>query len=528
VAGSGVDAGHGGSGGAGGRDAGADVPPFAGVSRQIATGPALLVGNGINSCTRQPSATGDRWCAFARQGTQGQVELWVADVTKVVAGTAITCDGSDANCIRLTTNLFVDQTNAFVRDGFDGDTLIYYAETGPAFNATAGTFIGPAYAWRPGWTGGRKLTSDSGVRCAGQAQAGVAVCFDNGVSGTCPNSTAQCVTYDLHAGPLPAAAGAPLPTIETVLLSTSLDAASVVKFEYDFSPDGAYVAWSARPTATGVETLKVLHFGDAAPTTVAADVTRWMVSPDAARWYWLRSYNYDVSGAPSGTLQAAAFPGGGAPVTLANGVGDFNSAGTRGLLFEDGFAAGAGTLKVIADRDTFAAVTTLDTGVIGVLGISQDGRRALYAKSQDTTNGTIDLYLATAGATPCTLSQQPVAVPLATFLASGSGAVWARLDPTTGLPTGLFTASDACTSTSFASGIDAWQVVGDLGFVYGDDTTDGTTVTLRASKVVAGVLPAGPAIHSLVDPVFSSVASLSAVVYVDTTQGSVWVSSPVP
>jgi hypothetical protein len=339
------------------------------------------------------------------------------------------------------------------------------------------------------------------------------------------------VTYDLHAGPLPAAAGGPLPTIETVLLATSLDAAGVLKFEYDFSPDGAYLAWSARPTATGVETLKVLHFGDAAPTTVAADVSRWMVSPDVARWYWLRSFNYDVSGAPSGTLQAAVFPGGGAPVTLATGVGDFTSAGTRGLLFEDGMVAGAGALKMIADRDTFAAVTTLDTGVIGVFDISQDGRRALYAKTQDATNGTNDLFLATGGATPCALSQQPVAASFATFLASGGGAAWAAYDLTTGLATGFFTASDACTSSSFASDILTWQVVGDLGLVYGADSTDGMTMTLRASKVVAGGLPAGPAIHSLVDPVFSSVASVSAVVYVDDSagaQGGVWVSSPVP
>jgi hypothetical protein len=529
----GADAGAGGAGGAGGSDAGADVPPFVGASRQISTGgPAALVGNGLNSCTRQPSATGDRWCAFARQNAQAQIELWVADVTRVVAGTPITCDGSDASCLLLTTNLFLDPANAVAQDGFDGDTLIYYAETGPTFSSTAGTgFIGTVYAWRPGWTAGRKLTSDSGVFCQGQAQAGVAVCFDNRVEGTCPNSTTACLLYDMHAGPLPAAAGAPLPTIETVLVSTSLDATGVSKFEFDFSPDGAYLGWSARPTATGVETLKVLHFGDAAPTTVAADVSRWMVSPDVARWYWLRSFNYNVSGAPSGTLQAAVFPGGGAPVTLANGVGDFASAGTRGLMFRDGMAAGSGTLKVIADRDTFAAVTTLDSGVLGVLDISQDGRRALYAKTQDTTNGTNDLYLVTAGATPCTLSQQPVAAPLGTFLASGSGAVWARFDPTTGLGTGFFTASDACTSSSFTSDIFAWQVVGDVGFVYGADSTDGATMTLRASKVVAGVLPAGPAIHSLVDPVFSSIASLSAVIYVVDVagaQGGVWVSSPVP
>src|SRR5262249_43264143 len=202
-------------------------------------GVVRLIGNGPDSFTNQVPATGDRWCAFARMGAfQGFVDLWVINVTKAASGTTtVACDGSDPSCIRLTTNLFVsstasatsvDLTNSFFR----GDTLIYQAETGPTYDATTRRFVGKFYAWRPAWEGGRPISSDSARSCAVHPKAQASICLENrtylnpsGQACTFTDVTSDChLLYDLHAGALPASAGAAPPAkIATLLLQSNQD-----------------------------------------------------------------------------------------------------------------------------------------------------------------------------------------------------------------------------------------------------------------------------------------------------------------
>jgi hypothetical protein len=463
---------------------------------------------------------------------QGFVDLWVVNVTKAAAGT-VTCDGSDANCLRLTTNLFVvnatDPTKIdLAQHSFQGDTLIYRAETGPTFDQNNPNFVGPIYAWRPGWEGGRALTSDSGRSCAGHAKAQVAICFDNktyrgptGQTCTFSDATTDCqVLYDLHAGALPAAAGAaPLPKIDTLLLQSNQDMGAP-EFGVQLSPDGTSVAWSGRATTTGPEVLKVQKLGDPAPTTVATDVSVWQISSDNMRWYWLSKYSYNAT-VPIGTLQAAPFPGGASPTTLGMGVVQYFDAGTKSLIFFDTVVQGRATLKMIADRDAPAGVVTLDTGVAGELAVSADGTKVAYFKAgvADPSTGALaesDLYVGTSAGTHCTLSPTQTAFPFAEFFPSGANIVWSKLD-STGFPSdGLYADAATCTSTKFASNIFLWAPpIGDQGLVFGDDGTTAGEVTIRYSKVSGGALPMmGTSVQTRAYPLFATLTpTLPAVVY---------------
>jgi hypothetical protein len=528
-------------GGAGTSGAGADAgAPMAGAgSTMIVPGNIFLIG-----CSKQTPASGDRWCAMAMQSVfAGQADLWVIDVSKAAAGTAVSCSGSDPNCLRLSTNLFLDQSNACSQNGqcsgttaFDGDTLIYYADTGPSFVAPSTTsdgsgFIGPIYAWRPGWVGGRALVSSSGLQCFGHPTTDVAMCLSNFDSTT---STTQS-TVDLSAGKLPATDGAaPLPKVDTVIYRISTDPTGITKFQTDLSPAGDYVLYSSHLTAADPETLRAKKLGDAsAPITIASDVTQWAVSADSAHYFWLKTFNYSTTGADSGILQMAPFPGGAAPTMLDPNVGFFRSAGQAVVLL-DGLAQGVGTLKAIPSSATPAGIKTLDTGVLGWTDVSQDGSTVLYVKNFDSTNQVVDLYVRnTAAASACTLTKSVLAAPSGGLLASGSGVAWALYNAQTGIPDGYFTSVATCASAKFGSSVVFdWQRMGDQGYTWEDDSATGQTGTLRYAKVAGTALPTGTMIQTQADAFYVSLfPALPAVVYVvaaGSAQDGLYINSTLP
>ena len=103
----------------------AGTDPMAGIgSHVLVSGTVVLIGSGPDSCTNQVPATGDRWCGFSKPSTTlGFNALWVINATKAAAGVAITCDTTDANCLRLTSGLYDDPSIGFRIHGFDGETL---------------------------------------------------------------------------------------------------------------------------------------------------------------------------------------------------------------------------------------------------------------------------------------------------------------------------------------------------------------------------------------------------------------------
>jgi hypothetical protein len=495
-----------------GADAASDAsrgPAIGPGSHLLFPGGVILIGSGPDSCTNGLPAVGDRWCGFMRPRLRTE-ELWVINVSKAAAGVAITCDTNDANCIRLSTGLYDVAADGGLRvHGFDGDTLIFYQAPSSAVMG----FTGTIYGWRPGWSGAQKLTSSTGVACRGHQFSDAVICFEN-LAGDPAKGVS---TAELHAVKLSQLGNGPVPKLDTFIVSTAADASGVRKWQADFSPDGATVAWSARPTMGGVETLNVEQLG--VPTSrrvVAQDITRWKVTRDGTKWVWLKTFNYAVDGKPAGTLQTATFPDGGGVSTLATGVADFDNSGDKGIVFRSGVTSFVGDLNLIADREAPTVVRALDRNVLTIYDQTKDGSKISYGKGMDG-NGFSDLFIAsTSAARPCVVTADTAAAPIGTFLPSGSVAVWARVNDATGDFDGYYTTVDGCTSHKFASNILRWQIAGDQGFVYLDDAS--ATVdeaTLRFGVASAGKLPSpGTAVQARAASVYAPLLpALAAVVY---------------
>jgi hypothetical protein len=517
-------AGTGGTSGSGGQvDAG---PPSVGTgSKLIVGGSVNLIGSGSDSCTNQVPPSADRWCGFARLSSDlVDYELWVVNVTKAAQGATVMCSPSaaDPNCVRLSTGLYVDPTNGFRIHGFDGDTLTFSEVP----SASAGGFLGNIFGWRPGWAAPHNLTGNRGLVCNGHAKGKAAVCLVN----PAPDATQTFVhTAELRAGILDDA-GTALPLIDTiiVLASAAEGQNNVQKWSARLSPDGTAVAWSTRTSDMSTEDLHVQSLVDQTKTDVAQDVSQWDISADMKKWYWLKSYNYGSTGAPSGTLQSATYPSGATPLTLGTGVGDFNQAGT-GIFYRTQVATdtGAGNLLLTPNRDAPATVAMIDSKVQFVFGATDDASSVTYTKNVQNPPGTsiflFDLYVGnSAGKMPCTLTAQPTAFMPPIFLGGGSLVSWGRVNTLTNAIEGVATTLSTCATRKFASDIFDWQAIGDEGLVYLDDINPDPAIneaSLRYGKIAQGVLPSpGMVIQSRAGLAFSALLpALDAVVYtIDT------------
>jgi hypothetical protein len=433
-------------------DAGVRPPPVVGDGvTQLAAGSALLVGLGSDSCTNQDPPSGDRWCAFALPSASfpGRTDLWAINVSRAISLPAkqIHCDVSDLDCLLLTSTLYSGDLTVH---GFFGDTLIYYADTGQT--------VGSAYAWRPGMTAGRRISSNVPLGlCTGQPKSDAVRCLQNPDSTTVAGQT----TVDLVAGNVGGTAA--LPKIATLIATLTTDpppnatAPPPVKYRAGLSFDGTWIAWSARPTPTGVETLTAQKLGDASTRVVVAeDVSRWAFSRDGAKLYWLKSFNYSAT-APLGTLQMTDFPppAAGTPptvVTLAPDVSFFTSAGDQGLVFLGAQGAAGAPVSLLADRAQVSQTKVIDSAVTRLTGLSRDGRVVVYSRSGlDLFAGGLDL------ATPCTLTAGAANPPFGTVSDPPTTAFWAQ--PVATQVVGNYTNLATCQTQKFATDLAVWSSV---------------------------------------------------------------------
>jgi hypothetical protein len=514
-------------------DTGAVPPTVNPDSKLVLSGNIELVGSGADTCTNQLPPTGDRWCAFSHLSTDlFHSELWVVNVSKVAAGGAVQCVASaaDPNCIRLSTALYSDPSIGFRVHGFDGDTLTFLEEP----SASSSGFIGNISAWRPGWKTPHPLTGNSGMFCNGHALTNTAICLENPQ----PDSTNKYVhTVELHAGRLDDK-GTPLPLVDTIILQTAndptfSDGSSVRKWGARLSPDGNAVAWSTRATDQGTEDLKWQPVNDDAHrATVATDVDQWTVSSDSQKWYWLKSYNYDTKGAPSGALQSASYPGGDTVKPIATNVGDYLSAASS-LYFRSKVTNNLGALQLVADREAPQTVTMVDDGVALVFGASKDAKNAIYTKNPQVVTGTsvflFDAYVAgVANTMPCALTKTATGVSFIqpTFLANGSLIAWARYNQAANEIEGMSTTVPGCVTRKYASDLFDVTPVGDEGLVYLDTVDSDPSVseaTLRFGQVMNGALPApGMAVQARAGLEYAPVTpALDAVLYTITSNTAV-------
>jgi hypothetical protein len=484
-------------------------------------GSVALAGSGGDSCTHQQPAAGDRWCGTIATSTDDpeRSDLWVINISRANAGVAIRCDGTDDNCLRLTNNVFLYSPNY---PAFKGDTLIFSADS----TAADQDFTGPVFAWRPGCTAGRRLTANTGNLCVAHDTAPVAYCFQN------ISRTTEEVSYELLAGELPAVGGGTLPKLENVLVRAAADPRDVHKFEVRLSPNGKDIAWSARPTATGTETLKTQKLSDdASRKTVAVDISRWAISADGTKYFWLRGFNHDTGGAASGTLQMASFPDGAAQTTLVPDVGEFGEVGSKGIVFRAGLRAGAGALKVMADRDSPATIKTLDNGVRAVWAIKPDGSGAIYSKTHDEPTELYDLHLSTVTApSPCALVPEALSPGLASF-SGGSIVSFGRFAAETSRFDAFYAPVDTCRPELLASDISRWESIGQEGYIWQDNTAAENLGVIRYSLFRDGLLLPGVPV-ALASPYYSVLLpSLPVIVYtIETNTGrdGLYISDALP
>jgi hypothetical protein len=415
---------------------------------------AELLGLGP-ACTMEAGATTDRWCAFfvAPSATALDGALFVVNVSKAAAGVSITCAGTDANCLKLTDTLAQDRIHPSL---FQGDNLVYYD----------GPWKTP-FGWRPGMSAGKALAvveagGDAICRPATKGSAYTCMDYLPAAKQTEPNA----VLVDLLAGHLESTTTPPLARIESVIAGSSFDV-NVTHLQIGFPiPGGERIAWSARSSATGPEVLKMQTLGDdASRATIATGVTRWDVSPDGARWYWLTGMD-EITGL-GGTMLSAPFPAGTSPVTIASNPWqyDFPTPSTM-LLLDSGRA-----MTFFADPiGAPAAGQLLDSPVDALLAFDGNGHVA-YIKmitGSAASIGGSDLFVKTSDGThACTLTAATDANPLFfVFTASSGGAVWQRKTLTSTVL--HYTRLADCLTMTVAANVASARVLGDRGILFVD------------------------------------------------------------
>jgi hypothetical protein len=507
---------------------------------------SVMLGVHRSSCSYGASsmaAGAPRWCAISRPGAQlGTLELWVINATNVSAAEfnpALCTGAGTADCIKLSNNLFSSQPDVGpvypTAHRFYGDTLIYYAE---AMSAPSELYKGPVFAWKPGWTAGKQIASNNGVLCSGHSRADVAVCIENiSAEGVMP------ATWDIHAGGLE---GGPMKKVATITPVHPTTEAS--QWGSGFTTMGEYFVFSTPTAATGGrETLyyiKTTDIGSATvmPTQVGTTpgMSRWTLNAAGTKWFYLRDYNYNREGEPSGTLYTADFPAGGNEVKiLSTGATPLIPGGSTGgvgtyqvLVGPDDLDKGLGLLvNVVGGRGNYKIMNNPagspddPANVISVVNdiatlpiYSPDLRFNYFAKAVDENVGTTDSWVIKSdGMGACTLTQTLASSIFGfPFLENAGLVFWMdNFDAATDSGEGWLANPDGCPAASkkkFSNAIDFWFVDGDKGMLYSDDS-DGQRVSLRYAAYANGSLATGQPIQRQIDRMFAIHSNYEGVMF---------------
>jgi hypothetical protein len=277
--------------------------------------PARLTGSGPTACSHQEPATGDghRWCVFSKPGpSPAETELWTVDVTAAAAA-APRCDGSSPGCLHLTSKLWTEfplggPVHPYSQE-FHGDTLVYYAE---AVSAAHQLHRGPVFAWRPGWTQPRRISSGETVMCWGHARLPVAHCLEDLVG---PVMMPDLV--ELRAGTLVDADGPGLPSVGWIRTYAN----GAPSWQAGFSPQGDLFAISSPDPDPAVEALRIVatsDLGRAPAREVLRDASSWEIAPGGRQVLFFRQETRDQK-----VLYLADLPTGANLTRIDAGVSDF-------------------------------------------------------------------------------------------------------------------------------------------------------------------------------------------------------------
>jgi hypothetical protein len=433
---------------------------------------AQFVGNGVSTCTHQtkPSADGHRWCGFIRGAKpDAPAELWVIDVTLAAGGAVPPCDGTSDRCLRLTDKLPPRSAPLF-----GGDTLIYGTD---AVSGPNEDFLGRMFAWRPGWSGGRQISSNLGFTCAGQQSSTAAVCLDDPEGDPTNRAGAQ-----VRVGYLDGEQGGALPAVGRWPLRNDNSTA----WEATFSPDGSLFALSSAPGPGQKQDLTVLRTGDAGsakPVGTLADVAYIRISNDGRAIYFVRGLPDQAD------LYVADFPSGAGARLLEAGILHYELIGERSqdqaLGFVKDLGETKGEFKLLADRRqaTPKSIFTYEDILDGAI-VSPDLR---YTAWLDFAFRGVVIRNADLAACQMDLEEEPpVYEPV--FLDHASLLFWKETRPgDSSHRDGFFAAPDRCRpKTQFATDLDFVVPVGDRGIVFADEVDRMTDLkTLKYAMVAA-------------------------------------------
>jgi hypothetical protein len=355
---------------------------------------------------------------------------------------------------------------------FDGDTLIFNALAPDAQDQ----YAGPIFAWRPGWDAPKQMSmGKTAYSCSAHFTAETYVCIEN-------LTTMMPLQFDLTGGTL--ATGAKM--IKHIVPFRAGSQSS--QWRAALNRSGDTLAFSTGGlTVAERETLYTAKL--AAPdvvTMVKPGVSRWSISADGTKVYFLANYNYDTMGAPAGTMTMMDFPTGANERTLAPMVGAIQVLAEgevdKGIGFFDSVIAGKATYKIMKDRNTPATVTTVITNIGGVLALSRDLRFLYFYRDFNMDNGsTTDGYIVKTDGSmescslTTTLESDQFGAP---FTRNGSMVMWAdNIDQIDGVGEGWVANPDptgrnmqGCNGRKkFSDKMDFWFLHGDDGMVYSDE-----------------------------------------------------------
>ena len=418
----------------------------AGGGVRVYVGKAVMLPDGP-PCTAELGAEGDRWCGFLAVSETGRNNLFVVNVSAVLAGVPVSCDEGDPNCLLLAREVIADG-NSWRWIYFNGDTLVYYDET-----------LTPR-VWRPGMDGGRLLAERPDgaemVFCAPAAVGTAVVCLELPDAQTDPSL----VEAELYVGTADGESEPLLHPVDHVIVGSNETAKGVVRFKCGFPANG-YVAWSTPDSLAEPEQLKLMHVDDLeSSVTIASDVFAWNVAPDGSRWDWITSI--DAHGA--GELDVAPFPDGGEATAVLADVVDYGVDASSALV---ALTSAADAISIPDPLGAPGDQLLLDQGVQSLLKLGDAGHLA-YAK-QSTSKNTSDLFVTRLdGTQTCTLDATGK-VPLSSlnFSNGGETLLWALATPS-GYDA-FYTALSDCSTSSLAPQVMVLGWIGNETIVLVDD-----------------------------------------------------------
>jgi hypothetical protein len=506
----------------------APPPPPNAEAKTLVSGRARLVGTHLSACSNGlPTAGIDRWCAFTQPNQMiGRTDLWVMNMTKALAGTIPKCDGTDAACKLITNNLWTGQPmngpGHPTAHRFDGDTLIYHANASTALDP----YAGPIYAWRPDWAAPKQISGSKAYTCSAHFAADAYVCIENlSTDQTMP------LSFDLTAGKLSTAT----PSILQPKIFPTRPNTQSSQWRVAFTRAGDYITWSTGGgTVAQRETVYISRMDDIADpakriTTIATGVSRWSISADSKKIYYLRDYNYSTVGDPQGTMMMADFPAGtGETMLLAQKVGAFQVLADgevdKGLGFFDNVQAGKASYKIMADRANPAGLVTVANNLSGVLGITRDIKYLYYFKEIEQNNGTTDGYIAKtdgsdAATGGCTLTQNVFSDQFGSpFTPNGSMVMWAdNIDPIDGVGEGWVANPAGCTmKRKWSDRVDFWFLFGNDGMIFSDEG-EADSATLKYQLFPGGTSMGTPVtVQKQINRIFALTPAFETALFVIT------------